>query len=75
MLAKINDKSDNNIEKQIHPISVQITELSSKQSENIQNEELTVTFGHPYYEYNFERKFQAKLSLYNPFLNNQKNNW
>ena len=37
MLAKMHDKSEKKTEKQLHPMSVQITELSSKQSEKIQN--------------------------------------
>ena len=61
MLAKLNDKFDKKIEKQIQPMSVQITKLSSKQHENIQNEVLTITSEHPYSECNFERKFQAKI--------------
>ena len=31
-------------------------------SEHLQNEVLTITSEHPYYEYNSERKFQANLS-------------
>ena len=44
-------------------MSVQITDLSSKQSENIQNEVLTITSEHPSSEYNFERKHQDNISL------------
>ena len=44
-----------------------ITDLSSKQIEIIQNEVLIITSEHPYYEDNFERKFQAKLSPSNQF--------
>ena len=43
MLAKLHYKSDKKAGKQLHPMSVQITELSSKQSEKIQNEALTIT--------------------------------
>ena len=43
-------------------------------SEHIQNEVLTVASENPSYEDNFERKFQARISPYNQFLNNQKNN-
>ena len=46
-------------------MSVQITDLSSKQSENIQNEVLTITSEHPSSEYNFEVKFQDKISPFN----------
>ena len=46
-------------------MSVQITELLSKKSENIQNDVLTITSEHPYFEYNFERKFEDNLSPYN----------
>ena len=46
-------------------MSVKITYLSSKHSDNIQNEVLTITYEHPSYEYNFERKFQDKISPYN----------
>ena len=46
-------------------MSVQITELSSKQSDNIQNEVLTITSEHPSYEYKFERKFQDNISTAN----------
>ena len=37
----------------------------SKHSENFQNEVLTITYEHPSSEYNFERKFQDKISPYN----------
>ena len=47
MLQKLHGRSGNKIEKQLHPMSVQITELSSKQSENIQKEVLTITSEHP----------------------------
>ena len=43
-------------------MSAQITKLSSKDIENIQNEVLTITSEHPSYEYNFERTFQDKIS-------------
>ena len=46
-------------------MSVQIKELSSKHSENIQNEVITITSEHPSSEDNFERKPQHKISLYN----------
>ena len=35
--VKLHDKSDKKIGKKIQPASVQITELSSKHNENIQN--------------------------------------
>ena len=35
MLTKLHDKYDKKIEKQLQPMSIQIIELSSKQSENI----------------------------------------
>ena len=35
MLTKLHDKYDKNIEKQLQPMSIQIIELSSKQSEKI----------------------------------------
>ena len=44
---------------------VQITELWSEQSENIQNEVCNITSEHPSYEYKFERNFQDKISKYN----------
>ena len=46
-------------------MSVKITDLSSKHIHNIQNEVITITYEHPSYEYNFERKFQDKISPYN----------
>ena len=46
-------------------MSVQIAELSSKQSENIQNEVLNITSEHPSSEYNLERKLQDKIFPYN----------
>ena len=48
-----NAQIDKKIEKQLHPISLQITEISSKQSES---EVLTVTSKHPSSEDHFERK-------------------
>ena len=68
MLAKIHDKSDKKVEKQLQPMSFQTTDLSSKQSENIQDEVLTITSEHPSYEYNFERKFHDKISPSNQGL-------
>ena len=65
ILEKLHDKSDKKIKKQLQPISVQITELSSKQSESIQNEVLTITSENLSYEYNFEIKFKDKISPYN----------
>ena len=56
MLAKLHDKFDKKIDKKLQPISVQITEISSKQIENIQNEGLTITSEHSSSEYKFERK-------------------
>ena len=41
-------------------------------SEKIKNEGLTITSEHPYSEDNFERKFQAKLSLSNFFLTTKR---
>ena len=46
-------------------MSVQITEISSKQSEDIKNEVLTITSENTFSEYNFERKFQEKISTSN----------
>ena len=46
-------------------MSVQITDISSKHSENIQNEVLTITSEHPYSEDQFESKSQDKISPYN----------
>ena len=65
MLTKIHDKYDKKIEKQLQPMSVQIIYISSKQSENIKNEVLTITSEHPSSEYNFERKPQDKISTSN----------
>ena len=65
IIAKLHDKSNNKIEKQIHPMLVQITQISSKQIENIQKEVLTNTFEHPSSEDNFESKFQANIYPYN----------
>ena len=62
MIAKLHDKYDKKIEKQIQPMSVQIMELSFKQSENIQNEVLTITSEHPYPEYIFEIKLDDRIS-------------
>ena len=62
MLAKLHDKSDKKIEKQIQLMLVQITELLSRQSENIQNEVLTITSENPYSEDHIERKSQENIS-------------
>ena len=43
-------------------MSVQITEILSKNIERIQNEVLTINYEHPSTEYNFERKSQDKIS-------------
>ena len=48
MLTNIHYKSDKEIGKNPQTMSVQNTEFSSKQSENIQNEVLTITSEHPY---------------------------
>ena len=37
MLAKLHDKSDNKTEKKVQTMPLKITDLSSKQGENIQN--------------------------------------
>ena len=65
MLAKNHDKSDKKIEIHLQPMLVQNTELSSKQSESVQNEVLTITAEHTYSENHFEIKFQDKISTYN----------
>ena len=65
MLSELHDKYDKKTEKQLQPMSVQITEISSKQSDYIQNEVLTITSEHPFSEYNFERRFQDNISPYN----------
>ena len=52
MLAKIHDKSDKKIEKQLQPMLFQITDFSSKQSEKIRNEVLIITPEHLSSEYN-----------------------
>ena len=62
MLTKLHDKYDNKTKKQLNPMSVQITDLSSKQSKNIQNELLIITSEHLYSEYNFERKLRDNIS-------------
>ena len=46
-------------------MSSQITDISSQQSETIQNEVLTITYEHPYSEDKFERKFQENIPPYN----------
>ena len=46
MLAKLHDKSEKNIEKQLQPMSVKITYLSYKHRDNIQNEVLNITSEH-----------------------------
>ena len=46
-------------------MTFQITDISSKQIENIQNEVLTITSEHPSSEDKFERKSQYKISSYN----------
>ena len=43
-------------------MSVQTIYLPSKQSVKIKNKVLTITYDHPYSEYNFDRKFQDKIS-------------
>ena len=65
MLAKLHDKYDKRTKKEIQPMSVEITEISSKQSVSIQNEVLDITSKYPSSEYNFERKPQDKISPYN----------
>ena len=64
MITKLHDKSEKKIEKELQPMSVQITEISSKQSENIQNEVLTITYDHLSSEDQFQRKSQDKISPY-----------
>ena len=58
MIEKPHDNHDRT-KKQLQTMSVHIIEISSKQSENIQNEVLTITSEHPSSEDHFERKFQA----------------
>ena len=70
MLEELHDKSDKKIEKQIQPMSVQIKDISSRQSENIQNEVLIITSDHPSSEYNIERKFQDNISPSNQIPGN-----
>ena len=65
MLVKLYDEYDKEIEKQIQPMLFQITDISSKQSENIQNKVLTMNSENPFSEYNFDRKFQDNISPYN----------
>ena len=74
MLEKLHDKSDKKTEKQLQPMSLQIIELSSKQSEKIQNEVLTITSEHPYFEDHFERKLQDNISPSDKNLKNKNNN-
>ena len=62
MLEKLHDKSDKKIEKHLQPILVRITDISSKQGENIQNEVLTITSEHLYSEYISEGKLQDNIS-------------
>ena len=62
MLEKLKDKSDKKTGKKLQPIPVQITYLSSKKSENIQNEVLTYTSENPYSEDKFKRKSQDNFS-------------
>ena len=59
----------------MQPMSFQITYLSSKQSDNIQNEVLTISSEHPSSEYRFERKFQDRIYPSDQRLNNQNKNW
>ena len=65
MIENNHDKSDKKIEKQLHIMSVQITEILSKQSENIKNEVLAITSEHTSSEYNFEGEFKGNISPYN----------
>ena len=65
MIKKLRDKSDKKTEEQLQPISVKITEISSKHSENIQNKTLTLNSEDPSSEYNFKRNFQENFSPYN----------
>ena len=44
IIKKLNDKPDHKIEKNLHPTSVQIKYISSKRSENIQHEVITITY-------------------------------
>ena len=56
MITKMHDKSDNKTENQLHPMSVQIIELSSKYSEKIKTEWLTINSEHPCSTDQFESK-------------------
>ena len=60
--AEINDKHEKIIEKQIQPMSFQITEISSKQIENIQNGVIPIIPEHQSSDYKFERNFQYNIS-------------
>ena len=71
IISKLHDKSDKKNEEQLQPMSVQITDISSKQSENIQNEVLTITSEHPYSEDQFERKSQDNIYPYNQIFEQQ----
>ena len=62
IIEKLNDKSDKEIEKKPQPMSVQIREISSKQSKKIQNEVITITSEHSSPKDQFERKPQEKIS-------------
>ena len=72
MIKKLNDTFDKKIEKQLQPISVQITYISSKQSENIQNEVLNITSEHPSSENKFERKSKDNIFPYNQRFEQQE---
>ena len=65
MMEKLNDKYEKKIEKQIQPMLVQITDISFKQSKNIQNEVLTRTSENSSSEDNSRRKYQGNISPYN----------
>ena len=43
-------------------------------AEHIQNEVLNITSEHPFFEYHFERKLQAKISPSDQSLKNKKKN-
>ena len=57
-LEKLHDKSDKKAEKQLQTMSLQITDLPFKISENIQSEVLNINSKHPSSEYKFERNYK-----------------
>ena len=74
MIVKLNGKSDKKIEKQIHPMSVQITGLLSKQSENFNKKCLLSPLNIHIMNITLRENIKPRSIHLIKFSNNQKNN-